>query len=54
MIGVTSQISTGNTGQQGNIGIGFAVPINTVRNVAAQLIKNGKVDHAFIGIDTQR
>ena len=53
VIGVTSQISTGNTGQQGNIGIGFAVPINTVRNVAAQLIKNGKVDHAYIGIDTQ-
>ena len=53
MIGVTSQISTGNTGQQGNIGIGFAVPINTVRNVAAQIIKNGKVDHAYIGIDTQ-
>jgi S1-C subfamily serine protease len=53
VIGVTSQISTGNTGQQGNIGIGFAVPINTVRNVAAQIIKNGKVDHAFIGVDTQ-
>jgi S1-C subfamily serine protease len=53
VIGVTSQISTGNTGQQGNIGIGFAVPINTVRNVAAQLIKNGKVDHAYVGIDTQ-
>ena len=26
VIGVTSQISTGNTGQQGNIGIGFADP----------------------------
>jgi S1-C subfamily serine protease len=54
VIGVTSQISTGNTGQQGSLGIGFAVPINTVRNVAAQIIKSGKVDHAFIGIDTQQ
>ena len=54
VIGVTSQISTGNTGQQGSIGIGFAIPVNTVRNVAAQLIKNGKVDHAFIGVDTQQ
>jgi S1-C subfamily serine protease len=53
VIGVTSQISTGNTGQQGNIGIGFAVPINTVRNVAAQIIKNGKVAHAFLGISAQ-
>jgi S1-C subfamily serine protease len=50
VIGVTSQISTGNTGQQGNIGIGFAIPINTVRSVAAQLIKSGKVEHPFLGI----
>jgi serine protease DegQ len=49
-VGVTSQISTGNTGQQGNIGIGFAVPINPVRTVAAQLIKSGKVAHPFLGI----
>jgi S1-C subfamily serine protease len=50
VIGVTSQISTGNTGQQGNVGIGFAIPINTVRSVAAQLIKTGKVEHPFLGI----
>jgi S1-C subfamily serine protease len=50
VIGVTSQISTGTTGQQGNIGIGFAIPINTVRNVAAQIIKSGKAQHASIGI----
>ncbi len=50
VIGVTSQISTGNTGQQGNIGIGFAVPVNTVRTVAAQLIKTGKVAHPYLGI----
>jgi len=54
VIGVTSQISTGNTGQQGSIGIGFAIPINTVRNVAAQIIKNGKVDHAYLGVETQQ
>ncbi len=36
VIGVNSQISTGNTGQQGNLGIGFAVPSNTVRNVVNQ------------------
>jgi S1-C subfamily serine protease len=52
VIGVTSQISTGNTGQQGNLGIGFAIPINTVRNVAAQIIRSGKVEHAYLGIET--
>jgi S1-C subfamily serine protease len=51
VIGVTSQISTGTTGQQGNLGIGFAIPINTVRSVAAQIISNGKVLHAFLGLD---
>jgi S1-C subfamily serine protease len=50
VIGVTSQISTGTTGQQGNLGIGFAIPINTVRTVAAQLIKSGKVEHPYLGI----
>jgi len=50
VIGVTSQISTGSTGEQGNIGIGFAIPSNLVRTVAAQLVKTGKVEHAFLGV----
>jgi S1-C subfamily serine protease len=49
VIGVTAQIATGSSGD-GNIGIGFAIPSNTVRTVVAQLISKGKVDHAFIGI----
>ena len=49
VIGVTSQIAT-SSGSQGNIGIGFAIPIDTVKNVAAQIIKQGRVEHAFIGI----
>jgi S1-C subfamily serine protease len=50
VIGVNAQIATGNPGSDGNIGIGFAIPINTVRTVVAQLIRRGKVDHAFLGI----
>ncbi len=53
VIGVNSQISTGNTGQQGNLGIGFAIPTNTVRNVAAQIIEHGHVEHAMLGIRAQ-
>ena len=49
VIGVTSQIQTSDS-SQGNIGIGFAIPINTVRNVAAQIIATGKVQHAFLGL----
>jgi S1-C subfamily serine protease len=50
VIGVNAQIATGDSGSDGNIGIGFAIPVNTVRSVAAQLIRKGKVEHAFIGI----
>jgi S1-C subfamily serine protease len=52
VIGVNTQIETGDpTGSStGNVGIGFAVPSNTVKNVAAQLLQNGKVAHAYLGI----
>jgi S1-C subfamily serine protease len=53
VIGVNSQISTGNSGSSGNVGVGFAVPINTVTTVAAQIIKTGHVEHAFLGIAAQ-
>jgi S1-C subfamily serine protease len=48
VIGINSQIESPNGG--GNVGIGFAVPINTVRQVAQQLLANGEVKHAFLGI----
>jgi S1-C subfamily serine protease len=31
-------------------GVNFAVPINTVKSVAEQLIETGKVEHAYIGV----
>ncbi|MDJ0535475.1 MAG: HhoA/HhoB/HtrA family serine endopeptidase [Xenococcaceae cyanobacterium MO_207.B15] len=31
-------------------GLGFAIPINTARNIAEQLIAKGRVDHSFLGI----
>jgi len=49
VIGINSQIQTGG-GVEGNVGIGFAVPINTAREVVQQIEQNGKVEHAYIGI----
>jgi S1-C subfamily serine protease len=43
--------STG--GQSGNIGVGFANPINTARAVAEQLIRTGKVTHADLGVSSR-
>jgi S1-C subfamily serine protease len=53
VIGVNAQIDTGSTGEQGNVGIGFAIPSNTVRTVAAQLMKTGHVEHPFLGVQLQ-
>jgi len=35
---------------QGAQGIGFAIPINTVQNLAQQIINTGKVEHTYLGI----
>jgi S1-C subfamily serine protease len=50
VIGVNSQIATGGSSTSGNVGVGFAIPSNTVKTVMAQLIREGHVDRAFIGI----
>ena len=49
VIGINSQIETGGSGD-GNVGIGFAVPSNTVKSVIDQLLASGKVDHAYLGV----
>jgi S1-C subfamily serine protease len=49
VIGVNTQIASAD-GSSGNVGIGFAVPSNTVQHVVAQLLTTGRVDRAFLGI----
>ena len=53
VVGVNSQIETANGGVGGNVGIGFAVPSNTVKTVVAQLLDDGRVDRAFLGVTLQ-
>jgi S1-C subfamily serine protease len=48
VIGVASQIESSSGG---NVGIGFAVPINTVKDVVSQLLEHGKVEHPYIGVE---
>ena len=47
VVGITSQIQSDSGG---NDGIGFAVPSSTVKNIADQLIANGSVQHALLGV----
>ena len=53
VIGVNSQIETGTNGGSGNVGIAFAVPSNTVKDVVAQILKSGRVQHAYLGVSLQ-
>lgn len=54
LVGITSSIASlasGNSsGQSGNIGIGFAIPSAQAKSVVEQLIANGTVKHAQIGV----
>ena len=52
VIGVNTQIETGDTAT-GNVGIGFSVPSNTVKEAVAQILRKGRVDHAYLGISGQ-
>ena len=50
VIGINSAIATTNGRYQG---YGFAVPVNLLKTVAADLIKNGKVNRGYIGVQIQ-
>ena len=47
VIGVNAQIASESGGFEG---VGFAVPIDTVKGVVKQLITDGKVVHGYIGV----
>src|SRR5881394_267474 len=49
VIGINSQIETGGSGN-GNVGIGFAVPSNTLRQIVPILEQGKSVEHAFLGV----
>jgi len=51
VIGINSQIETGGSGG-GNVGIGFAIPIDTAKRLLPELEKNGRVDRGFLGVDS--
>ncbi len=48
VIGVNSQIATSGAG--GNVGVGFAVPANTVRDVIPRLAGGQTIERAWIGV----
>jgi putative serine protease PepD len=54
VVGVNAQIETAeNNASSDNAGVGFAIPSNTVKAIANQLIANGNVEHAYLGVGVQ-
>jgi len=51
LVGINTAILS--HGSEGNQGIGFAVPISVARNVMDQILKNGKVTRAYLGVVAQ-
>jgi len=50
VIGVNSQIRT--DGRAANAGVGFAVPVDTVKEVVPQLARNGRVERGYLGVSS--
>jgi len=54
VIGMNTLIFTGGSGAQGNIGLGFAIPINKVKKIIDELKGSGKINRDFdIGLRIQ-
>jgi serine protease Do len=51
VIGINTAIISGNTG--GNVGIGFAIPINMAANIMKDLKEHGKVTRGWLGVMIQ-
>jgi putative serine protease PepD len=52
VMGINSQIATAGGTSQGNVGIGFAVPSNTVREVVPRLENGDRIARPYLGVET--
>jgi putative serine protease PepD len=48
VIGVNAQIESDSGGSDG---VGFAIPSNTIKSIASQLISTGQAQHAYLGVE---
>jgi len=53
LVGINTAILGGGDGASGNIGIGFAIPINMAHDIMQQLIQFGEVKRGRLGIQAQ-
>jgi len=53
VVGINTAIRTLGGESNGSIGLGFAIPINTAKDIAEQIIRTGHVQHATMGVDSR-
>ncbi|MDP9776548.1 putative serine protease PepD [Nakamurella flavida] len=53
VVGINTAIRTLGGQESGSIGLGFAIPIDTARDIAQQIITTGSVTHAALGVNTR-
>jgi S1-C subfamily serine protease len=51
VLGINAQIEGGSV--DGNVGIGFAIPSDTARSIAQQLMTSGHAEHAWLGVSVE-
>ncbi len=53
LVGINTASFNPRGSMAGNIGLGFAIPINMARNIKDQLVRDGEVRRGTLGIETQ-
>ena len=53
LVGINTAIFGGSDGSRGNIGIGFAIPINMAHDIMQQLVEHGEVKRGRLGAQGQ-
>lgn len=53
LVGINTAIYAPGGARSGNIGIGFAIPVNMARQITVQLIEHGEVRRGRLGVATQ-
>ncbi|GAB3316894.1 hypothetical protein GCM10027451_34190 [Geodermatophilus aquaeductus] len=59
VVGINTAIASvasgapGSSSQSGNIGVGFAIPSNTAKRIADEIVQTGSATHAVLGVNAQ-
>ena len=49
LIGINVAIATAGNGESGSIGVGFAIPSNTAKRIAQEIVDTGSASHGLLG-----